>query len=61
MFYPSTVFVQDRPQEMTEYAMSKAAGEILCADIARYLWASTRTDGAASASFDRSNDVTDSS
>jgi hypothetical protein len=36
VFYPSTVFVQDRPQDMTEYAMSKAAGEILCADIARY-------------------------
>ena len=37
VFYPSTVYVQDRPAEMTEYAMSKAAGEVLCADIARYL------------------------
>lgn len=36
VFYPSTVFVQDRPSDMTEYAMSKAAGEILCADIAKH-------------------------
>jgi NAD(P)-dependent dehydrogenase (short-subunit alcohol dehydrogenase family) len=36
VFYPSSVAVQDRPNDMTEYAMSKAAGEILCADIARY-------------------------
>jgi len=35
VFYPSSVFVENRPQHMTEYAMSKAAGEILCADIAR--------------------------
>jgi NAD(P)-dependent dehydrogenase (short-subunit alcohol dehydrogenase family) len=35
VFYPSSVFVQERPQGMTEYAMAKAAGEILCADIAR--------------------------
>jgi hypothetical protein len=32
-FYPSSVFVEDRPEGMTEYAMAKAAGEILCADI----------------------------
>jgi len=37
VFYPSSVFVQERPQDMTEYAMSKAAGEILCADIAKCL------------------------
>jgi len=37
VFYPSTVYVQERPAEMTEYAMSKAAGEILCADIGQYL------------------------
>ena len=36
-FYPSTVFVVDRPEQMTEYAMSKAAGEVLCADMARHL------------------------
>jgi hypothetical protein len=32
-FYPSTVFIEERPDGMTEYAMAKAAGEILCADI----------------------------
>jgi hypothetical protein len=32
-FYPSSVFVESRPDGMTEYAMSKAAGEILCADL----------------------------
>jgi acyl dehydratase len=37
IFYPSTVFVETRPSDMTEYAMSKAAGEILCADINRFL------------------------
>ena len=36
VFYPSSVAVQDRPAGMTEYAMSKAAGEVLCADIAKY-------------------------
>ncbi|MGH9641326.1 MAG: SDR family NAD(P)-dependent oxidoreductase, partial [Terriglobales bacterium] len=36
VFYPSTIAVQDRWAKMTEYAMSKAAGEILCADISRY-------------------------
>jgi acyl dehydratase/NAD(P)-dependent dehydrogenase (short-subunit alcohol dehydrogenase family) len=35
-FYPSTVAIEDRPAKMTEYAMSKAAGEVLCADIARF-------------------------
>lgn len=34
-FYPSTVFIENRPQEMLEYAMSKAAGELLCAEINR--------------------------
>ena len=33
IFYPSSVFVDDRPDGMTEYAMAKAAGEILCADM----------------------------
>ena len=36
-FYPSTVYVADRPPDMTEYAMSKAAGEVLCADLVRQL------------------------
>ena len=33
VFYPSSVFVTDRPKGMTEYSMAKAAGELLCADI----------------------------
>jgi acyl dehydratase len=36
LFYPSSTYVQDRPPLMTEYAMAKAAGEILCADIVRF-------------------------
>ncbi|HEV8199901.1 MAG TPA: SDR family NAD(P)-dependent oxidoreductase [Candidatus Polarisedimenticolia bacterium] len=32
-FYPSSVAVVERPRGMTEYAMAKAAGEILCADM----------------------------
>ena len=32
-FYPSTIFLEDRPAGMTEYAMAKAAGEQLCADM----------------------------
>jgi hypothetical protein len=33
LFYPSSVAVTERPPGMTEYAMAKAAGEALCADI----------------------------
>jgi hypothetical protein len=33
LFYPSSVFVAERPKGMTEYAMAKAAGEVLCADM----------------------------
>jgi hypothetical protein len=33
VFYPSSVAVAERPPGMTEYAMAKAAGEILCADL----------------------------
>jgi acyl dehydratase len=33
IFYPSTVYIDARPEGMTEYAMAKAAGEVLCADI----------------------------
>ncbi|HVJ53697.1 MAG TPA: MaoC/PaaZ C-terminal domain-containing protein [Aliidongia sp.] len=36
VFYPSSVAVEDRPEGMAEYAMAKAAGEILCADLARF-------------------------
>jgi acyl dehydratase/NADP-dependent 3-hydroxy acid dehydrogenase YdfG len=35
ILYPSSVFVTDRPEGMTEYAMAKAAGEVLCADLRR--------------------------
>jgi len=37
VFYPSTVYVDQRPAEFTEYAMTKAAGEILCADMQKFL------------------------
>jgi hypothetical protein len=33
MFYPSSVAVETRPKGMTEYAMAKAAGEVLLADL----------------------------
>ncbi|MET0258811.1 MAG: MaoC/PaaZ C-terminal domain-containing protein [Methylobacterium sp.] len=33
VFYPSSLAVETRPANMTEYAMAKAAGEILCADL----------------------------
>jgi hypothetical protein len=33
LFYPSTVYVAERPRGMIEYAMAKAAGETLCAEI----------------------------
>ena len=33
LFYPSTTFITDRPKGMAEYAMAKAAGEILCAEM----------------------------
>lgn len=36
-FYPSTVFVETRPVDTTEYAMSKAAAEVLCADMEKHL------------------------
>ena len=32
-FYPSSVAVESHPPGMTEYAMAKAAGESLCADL----------------------------
>jgi NAD(P)-dependent dehydrogenase (short-subunit alcohol dehydrogenase family) len=35
-FYPSSTFVEMRPRAMTEYAMAKAAAEILCADLNRF-------------------------
>jgi hypothetical protein len=33
LFYPSSVFITERPEGMTEYTMAKAAGEVLCADM----------------------------
>lgn len=35
VLYPSSVAIEERPKGMTEYAMAKAAAEILCADLAR--------------------------
>jgi len=37
VFYPSSSALDERPENMTEYAMSKAAGEILCADLDRHI------------------------
>lgn len=37
IFYPSSVAVDQRPRDLTEYAMAKAMGEILCADIGRFM------------------------
>jgi hypothetical protein len=46
-FFPSSVFVgDDRPRDMVEYAMAKAAGEVLCEEMAR-------TNGMAHAIFQR--------
>ncbi|MFA4994185.1 MAG: SDR family NAD(P)-dependent oxidoreductase [Bdellovibrionales bacterium] len=36
IFYPSTVYIGERPCGMAEYVMAKAAGEILCVDIKRF-------------------------
>jgi acyl dehydratase len=33
LFYPSSVFVAERPRGMVEYAMAKAAGETLCSEM----------------------------
>ena len=59
IYYPSTVFVDaaQRPRDMIEYAMAKAAGETLCAELPRLLRGvsvvvdrlpKTRTDQTAS-------------
>jgi hypothetical protein len=36
-FYPSSVAIDERPRAMTEYTMAKAAAEILCADMTRFM------------------------
>jgi hypothetical protein len=33
IFYPSSISIDERPANMTEYTMAKAAGEVLCADM----------------------------
>ena len=35
-FFPSSIAVADRPRDFTEYAMAKAAAEVMCADINRF-------------------------
>lgn len=37
IFYPSSTAIDKRSASMTEYTMAKSAGEILCADIARFM------------------------
>lgn len=37
IFYPSSSALDNRPGNMTEYSMSKAAAEVLCADLARFI------------------------
>lgn len=36
VFYPSSVAVEDPPRELREYAMAKAAGELLCVHMSRF-------------------------
>jgi hypothetical protein len=35
--FPSSIFVEERPPEFVEYAMAKAAGEVLGAEIPRLM------------------------
>lgn len=37
VFYPSSSALDKRSNDMTEYSMAKAAGEVLCADMDRYV------------------------
>jgi hypothetical protein len=37
VYLPSTVFIDERPKGMTEYAMAKAAAEVLADDLNRSL------------------------
>jgi hypothetical protein len=37
VLYPSSVFVEERPEGMTEYSMIKAAGEKMCEDMNLYM------------------------
>lgn len=35
-FYPSTIYVEEGPRDLIEYAMAKAAGEAFCAGVNRF-------------------------
>jgi hypothetical protein len=35
VYYPSSVFVAERPSDLSEYAMAKATGEVLCEELSR--------------------------
>ena len=37
VFYPSSIAVEERPRDLTEYAMAKAASEVLCDDIDAFM------------------------
>lgn len=37
LFHPSTVFIEDRPKGMAEYAIAKAAAEVLVTELPRWL------------------------
>jgi hypothetical protein len=37
VFYPSSTALDERPATMTEYTMSKAAAEVLCADLTKFV------------------------
>jgi NAD(P)-dependent dehydrogenase (short-subunit alcohol dehydrogenase family) len=37
VFYPSSSALDARPANMTEYSMSKAAAEVLCADVSKFV------------------------
>jgi MaoC like domain len=41
LFYPSSVYVEERPRGMIEYAMAKVAGETLCSEM-NLAWAPLR-------------------
>jgi hypothetical protein len=36
VLYPSTIYVEEVDRHMSEYAMAKAAGELLCANLSRF-------------------------
>lgn len=58
VFYPSSIFVESRPLEMTEYAMAKAAAEVLCADLQRTLKIKVMTPRLPRLPTDQTNGVT---